>query len=184
MQFSTILSLVGLCAVHALAATSTSTQSYSYSAPGPKDTGYVGIGLPSSTSADQYNTFTCASSLTFTASGSYFQCATGKNNPFPTSCGGGATPTMYYPSSVSITCSEAKATCNTQYLFADKSNNKATTGFFCGTETTRAAKITLYRSNPPELINGKAGASGIGGQYVMVGAIFSVFFTVGMAIML
>jgi hypothetical protein len=80
--------------------------------------------------------------------------------------------------------SPAKATCVTDTVYDNKDKKHAVTGYFCAT-TSRDAQNTLYRSNPPELINGKpSGASSLGGEYVTVGALFAGFFTLGMAIML
>jgi hypothetical protein len=53
MQYITVLSVVGLCVIQALAAsTTTKTTSYSYPNPNPKSTGYIGLGTFEDTSAD------------------------------------------------------------------------------------------------------------------------------------
>lgn len=72
----------------------------------------------------------------------------------------------------------------TDIVYADKKDKNPITGYHCTTKS-RAPTFTLYRSNPPEIINGKpSGASGLGGEYITVGALFAGFFTLGMAIML
>ncbi|KAE9983942.1 hypothetical protein BLS_003347 [Venturia inaequalis] len=183
--YLTALSFVGLCTISALAAKSskTKTQSYSYAAPDPESTQFIGLLSPTAPSVNTYLPYTCSDSE-YTTSGKFFTCYNETTvSFFPTSCGGDKTKALYFKSGVSSKC-PAKATCVTDLVYDDKNDKNPVTGIDCMAES-RAPTFTLYRSNPPEIRSGKhSGASGFGGQYITLGALFAGFFTLGMAIML